>query len=184
MPFDHFFSKIAGVSFTNRDASSRQAALARCRAGENLRLVREPKNPHDDEAVAVYSKRGEQLGYITERANDDVSIWLDEETRVEAFITEITGGGPGEYLGANILLVHVEGEESEESLSGYAAEVIRENLQQEADRAGMAVEVAVRIADKAPAPRQGGARLPSRRRWWPWLLLALLTGLGWALLRG
>jgi hypothetical protein len=41
------------------------------------------------------------------------------------------------------------------------------------DQAGMAVDVAVRIADKTP----------SRRRWWPWLLLPLLAA-GWVLLRG
>jgi hypothetical protein len=58
-----------------------------------------------------------------------VSLWLDEEMRVEAFIAEMTGGGPGEYRGANILLVHVDGEEWEESLVRYAAGVIRENLQ-------------------------------------------------------
>ena len=175
MPFDHFFSKIAGVSFTNRDGSSRQAALARCRAGENLRLVREADNPHDEEAVAVYSKRGEQLGYVTERANDDVAIWLDDGMRVEAFITQITGGAPGEHHGANIVLVRVDGEESDRALLDYAARVVRENLQEWADKSGMAVDVAVRVAEASP---------PSRRRWWPWLLLALLPGVGWALLRG
>jgi len=165
VPFESFFSKIAGVSFTNGDGSSRQAALARCRPGENLRLVREANNPHDDEAVAVFSKRGDQLGYVTARANDEVSVWLDEQRRVEAFITEITGGGPGKHRGANILLVHVDGEESDEALLGYAAEVIRESLQQRADQAGMAVDVVVRAADPAPA---------TRRRWWFWLFLLLL----------
>jgi hypothetical protein len=92
VPFDHFFSKIAGVSFTNPDGSSRQAALARCRAGENLRLVREADNPHDDEAVAVYSRHGEQLGYVTERANDSVAIWLDDETRVRRSSRRLPAG--------------------------------------------------------------------------------------------
>ena len=187
MPFDHFFSKIAGVSFTNPDSSSRQAALARCRAGENLRLVREADNPHDDEAVAVYSKRGEQLGYVTARANDSVAIWLDDGTRVEAFITRITGGGPGEHLGANIVLVHVDGEESEQALLDYAAEVVRENLQEWADKSGMAVDVAVRVADGAPtppAPAKTGMGRPAVPPTLVALAVVLLIGLGWVLVRG
>jgi hypothetical protein len=71
------------------------------------------------------------------------------------------------------VLVHVDGEESEQALLDYAAGVIRENLQEWADKSGMAVDVAVRVAEA-----------PSRHRWWPWLLLALLTGVGWALSSG
>src|SRR5690349_2849755 len=100
-----FFSKIAGVSFDNADGSSRQALLAHCGVGERLHLVREAENPHDDEAVAVHRTSGGQLGYITERANDSVAVWLDDGVRVVAFICQINGGGPGEHLGANLVIV-------------------------------------------------------------------------------
>lgn len=40
-----------------------------CKPGEPVELRREPKNPHDANAVAIFSIRGIQLGYLSaERA--------------------------------------------------------------------------------------------------------------------
>ena len=40
-----------------------------CSAGEPLELRHEPKNPKDEHAIAVFSSRGVQIGYVTaERA--------------------------------------------------------------------------------------------------------------------
>lgn len=39
-------------------------AVKRCKVGEPVTLRPEPDNPHDDLAIAVISKHGEQIGYI------------------------------------------------------------------------------------------------------------------------
>lgn len=40
-----------------------------CEPGDPIELCREPKNKHDKHAVAVFTDRGTQLGYLTaERA--------------------------------------------------------------------------------------------------------------------
>ena len=53
-----------GERFANSDGSSRQDELGRCRPGEAIRLEREPDNPRDPMAVALYSSRGVQVGYL------------------------------------------------------------------------------------------------------------------------
>jgi hypothetical protein len=59
-----FRSQVAGVTYENADGSSRQAVLGRCQEGEALKLVREPSNPYDGNAVGVRRSNGEQLGYL------------------------------------------------------------------------------------------------------------------------
>lgn len=38
--------------------------IRKLKADEELQLVREPKNPYDRNAVAVYSSDGQKLGYV------------------------------------------------------------------------------------------------------------------------
>lgn len=62
---------IVGIGFPNTDRakSNRRFEIELCAPGDPLELRREPKNPHDPHAVAVFSERGIQLGYLTaERA--------------------------------------------------------------------------------------------------------------------
>lgn len=60
---------IVGVDYPNKRGPGRRFELALCGPGEPIELRPEPKNPHDEHAVAVYSCRGVQLGYLTaERA--------------------------------------------------------------------------------------------------------------------
>jgi hypothetical protein len=49
----HFFTKVAGVSHENRNGTSRQEIISRCRQWEQLRFMREHENPVDANAVAV-----------------------------------------------------------------------------------------------------------------------------------
>ena len=51
-----FWSKVAGVTHENEDGTSRQKILQRCEARELLRLVPEPHNPVDPNAIAVLRK--------------------------------------------------------------------------------------------------------------------------------
>ena len=79
---DHLVGKtfrlnVAGVTYSNNDGSSRKAILNRCSVGENLKLLREPNNPYDKNAVAVTRHNGEQLGYLPREAAKQVSQLLD-----------------------------------------------------------------------------------------------------------
>ena len=56
---------VVGVGFANRDGSNRQFAIAECDPGEPVELRPEPKNKADERAVAVWSARGVQMGYLT-----------------------------------------------------------------------------------------------------------------------
>lgn len=56
---------VVGVQYPNDDGSDRRAAIEACAIGEPVELRPEPKNKFDELAVAVFSQRGEQLGYLT-----------------------------------------------------------------------------------------------------------------------
>lgn len=60
---------VVGIDFPNADGSNRRSEAMMTLPGEPVRLVPEPRNRHDGNAVAVFSPRGVQLGYISaERA--------------------------------------------------------------------------------------------------------------------
>lgn len=56
---------VVGGRFLNADGGSRQFEIMLCEPGEPVDLRPEPKNPHDQRAVAVMSARGIQIGYLT-----------------------------------------------------------------------------------------------------------------------
>ena len=56
--------------------------------GETLHLRREPSNPHDRHAVAVWF-RNEHLGYIPRRENRTLAQLLDQGERLEATIVRL-----------------------------------------------------------------------------------------------
>jgi hypothetical protein len=59
------YLRIVGVSHY-------QDALSRCVAGEAVRFVHEPDNPHDEMAIRVVSALGETIGYAPRES------WLHE----------------------------------------------------------------------------------------------------------
>ena len=58
------------------------------RVGDTLRLVREPQNPHDANAVRG-EWRGEMLGYVPRRENGDVARQMDRGAPVRARIVQL-----------------------------------------------------------------------------------------------
>ena len=54
-----------------------------------LKLVREPDNIHDPNAVAVYFHE-EQLGYVPRVENTAIAQMLDRGEHLEASITQLT----------------------------------------------------------------------------------------------
>jgi hypothetical protein len=59
------------------------------RVGDALRLVREPRNPHDANAVRI-EWRGEMLGYLPRRENADVARQMDLGAPVKARVVRLT----------------------------------------------------------------------------------------------
>lgn len=56
-------------------------------SGKVLALVREPENPHDENAIAVISPEGHHLGYIPRSENDIPATLADQDVLLGAEIT-------------------------------------------------------------------------------------------------
>lgn len=87
-----FHLKVVGVTKNNPDGGKRQKIISKCYTGELMALVREPDNPYDEFAVAVYRLTGEQIGYLPMEQNQDIFRVLDCDERADARIAEIRGG--------------------------------------------------------------------------------------------
>ena len=83
-----FHTKAVGVTFGDR-----QAVLATLRAGDRLRLRREPANPHDPHAVEVLTEDGRAVGYLNARLAGRLAPLMDAGVRYVASVAGVTGGG-------------------------------------------------------------------------------------------
>jgi HIRAN domain-containing protein len=86
-----FRTTIAGVTKQNTDGTDRQALIKALRRGEAVRLVREPNNPYDKYAIAVFRISGEQLGYIP-AGDRRLADHIDMGGHVSARVVRIVGG--------------------------------------------------------------------------------------------
>lgn len=95
---------VVGLGFPNRGKGkgNRRFEVRLCSPGEPVELRLEPKNPADPNAVAVFSARGIQIGYLTAerapwiggkiRAGEIVRAVFQEETATAAIIRARFGG--------------------------------------------------------------------------------------------
>ena len=65
MPITQLSLAVVGVDYPNKRGPARRFELELCEPGEPVHLVPEPGNPADPRAVAVFSARGVQIGYLT-----------------------------------------------------------------------------------------------------------------------
>ncbi|WP_313335751.1 HIRAN domain-containing protein [Sphingobium yanoikuyae] len=56
---------VVGAQHPNVDGSDRRFEILLCPPGEPIELRPEPTNKHDPLAIAVYSARGVQIGYLS-----------------------------------------------------------------------------------------------------------------------
>ena len=104
---NHRSVNVAGVSHNNRDGTSRQKIIARCSAGEVLRLRSEEDNPADPNAVAVIRLNGEQLGYLHREDAAEVRHKSEQGWVYAAIISKILGDNhSGHCLGVGLSLVY------------------------------------------------------------------------------
>jgi hypothetical protein len=71
-----------------------RAVWERMKAGDRLKLVREPSNPHDASAIRI-EWEGHALGYLPRRDNADLSRQIDLGARPEGRITSLSRAANG-----------------------------------------------------------------------------------------
>lgn len=87
---------VVGANHPNADGSNRRFEILLCVPGEKIELVPEPKNPADPNAVAVFSVRGVQIGYLTAdrapwiggmvRSGREVQVLFQQATQIGAAV--------------------------------------------------------------------------------------------------
>lgn len=88
-----FHSKILGVTATNEDGYSRQRLIKRLRVGTVLKLVRDPGNRYDPNAIEICTRKGKMIGYLNQDLTEEISPLIDSGSHVECVVSELTGGG-------------------------------------------------------------------------------------------
>jgi len=78
---------IVGIGYPNKRGPTRRFELALCTPGEPIELRPEPHNQHDEHAIAVFSCRGVQLGYL----NSDRAVWIGTLIRRDVEVKVIFG---------------------------------------------------------------------------------------------
>jgi len=66
----------------------------RLRVGQPLVLRREPANPYDDRAIALYTGDGVKLGYVPRVDNSVLATMLDQGVPLKAVITDVACEAP------------------------------------------------------------------------------------------
>lgn len=103
-----FHTKLAGVTFEGR-----QDLVARVVSGTPLRLVRQPDNPYDANACALFDPHGDQIGFLNKRLAAALAPSIDAGVGYDVEVTEVTGGENDRALGVNVLVVRRDAAESE-----------------------------------------------------------------------
>lgn len=93
MPLPQLSLAIVGADYPNKRGPTRRFELALCEPGEPVGLVPEPKNPADPRAVAVFSCRGVQLGYISAERCGRIGQLIRQGREVRAVFQEATRHG-------------------------------------------------------------------------------------------
>lgn len=122
-----FYSKVVGITFPNRDGSSRLKEIRKCEISEELQLVPEPDNPADRCAVAVCRMNGKQIGYMTKKVSGQVFNNILAGRRYACFISDLTGSY--ESPGVNIFVVAALPGVGEEVLQAYRNAMVPKSKQ-------------------------------------------------------
>ncbi len=96
---ESFHTKLAGVSFEGR-----QDVVARLETGSTLRVVRQPDNAFDPNAIALLDPTGAQVGFFNRRLAAALAPVVDGGVAFEVTVTEVTGGEGESSRGVNVLV--------------------------------------------------------------------------------
>jgi len=99
---ESFYTKVVGVTHENEYGESRQEIIReRLYEYDSLDLRREPDNEYDNNAIAVYTDTGEQIGYLSSEVAEELAPLMDDGWEVKAVVKDITGD-EGKISGVNI----------------------------------------------------------------------------------
>lgn len=84
---------VVGAQYPNSDGSDRRFEILLCKSGEPVQLRPEPNNRHDEQAVAVFSVRNVQLGYLTAERCGRIGAIIRAGREVHAFFQRKTEFG-------------------------------------------------------------------------------------------
>jgi hypothetical protein len=94
MPLPPLSLAVVGADYPNKGKSpARRFELAICQRGECVELRPEPKNLADEYAVAVYSCRGIQIGYLSAERAPRIGQIIRQGVEVRAVLQEHTPFG-------------------------------------------------------------------------------------------
>ncbi|MCE5191004.1 MAG: DEAD/DEAH box helicase, partial [Actinomycetia bacterium] len=96
---DAFHTKLVGVTFEGR-----QEVVVRLVPETPLRIERQPENPFDPNACALYDPLGAQVGFFNRRLAAALAPYLDAGVGYDVAVSDVTGGAEGESLGVNVLV--------------------------------------------------------------------------------
>ncbi len=152
-PDTDIFTKIRGIS-------QYQSAVRWCKPGTQLQLVREPANPYDRNAIAVYvfggtlSKKLRQVGYLSEDLAERFASHVDLGLDLTAIVLEPTGKR-GQAQGVNILLSY-----PKEQRKAIERKIAAERARERAIRSAQAKQLA---NEKAELQRLNAERKEANR---------------------
>ena len=100
-----FYSKIAGVTFDNRQELIEELYdSGQLNVGQQLILVRDRYNRYDNNAVAVMHPSNRQLGFLSKDVASNVAPKMDRGTR---YVVEVSGVTGVDNYGVNIRITEV-----------------------------------------------------------------------------
>ena len=110
-----FDAKVVGVTFNNTGSNkeNRQSIIrelylhGNLHPGQELKLVRDPYNPYDCNAVSVIGPDGRQIGNLSKAVAANLSPRMASGQNYRAVVTTVTGGNGYSY-GVNIRIEAVE----------------------------------------------------------------------------
>lgn len=94
---ESFHTKLAGVTFEER-----QDVISRLKSGDPLAMRRQPENPYDANAIALFEHRGAQVGFLNRRLAQALAPALDAGVAYDVEVTDVTGGVDARSWGVNV----------------------------------------------------------------------------------
>ncbi len=113
MGWNDFSLAAVGCGYDNDDGSSRQLELAECRPGDRIELVRQPDNPHDPLAVAIFTASGTCVGYLGRDRACWIAPKIDRGYPVNAIVERVKGAHLRDAVLGLVVRLNMEGEEPE-----------------------------------------------------------------------
>ena len=99
-------TKIVGVTKLNDHNIPIQSLLPSLKEGDRIILVRDYGNEYDENAIKIYNRDGNHIGYLSASLAENISPFLEENPKydIEGIVKCLTGGTDGKSYGCNITI--------------------------------------------------------------------------------